>query len=158
MFHKAIVLVILTLVFSSTVFTQTKSNDQFLWDDQPATDWMTQAYPIGNGRLGAMIFGGVSQEHIQFNENSLWTGDEKETGSYQNFGDIFIDFDSTGDFENYARTLDFEKSIHTTNYTIASNQFSRTYFASQPDQVLVFYYSSKQKGKLSGKIRLIDAH
>ncbi len=44
-----------------------------LWYAQPAAKW-TDALPIGNGRLGAMIFGGVNDEHIQFNEDTLWTG------------------------------------------------------------------------------------
>jgi alpha-L-fucosidase 2 len=44
-----------------------------LWYDQPAAKW-TDALPLGNGRLGAMVFGGVAQEHLQFNEATLWTG------------------------------------------------------------------------------------
>ena len=42
---------------------------------QPAQDWQTQALPIGNGRMGAMIFGDAEHEHLQLNEISLWTGD-----------------------------------------------------------------------------------
>ena len=49
-------------------------DDLTLWYDKPATDWETQALPIGNGALGAMVFGGVESEQIQFNEKSLWTG------------------------------------------------------------------------------------
>ncbi|MER6832185.1 glycoside hydrolase family 95 protein [Streptosporangium sp. NPDC000563] len=45
-----------------------------LWYDRPAADWETQALPIGNGALGATVFGGVGGERIQFNEKSLWTG------------------------------------------------------------------------------------
>ncbi|WP_345148250.1 glycoside hydrolase N-terminal domain-containing protein, partial [Nonomuraea rubra] len=45
-----------------------------LWYDRPATDWETQALPIGNGPLGAMVFGGVASEQLQFNEKTLWTG------------------------------------------------------------------------------------
>jgi alpha-L-fucosidase 2 len=45
-----------------------------LWSGRPAKDWMTQAYPIGNGLLGAMIFGRVRTDTIQFNQDSLWTG------------------------------------------------------------------------------------
>ncbi|MEZ7127475.1 glycoside hydrolase N-terminal domain-containing protein [Nonomuraea sp. AD125B] len=45
-----------------------------LWYDEPATDWETQALPIGNGPLGAMVFGGVAGERLQFNEKTLWTG------------------------------------------------------------------------------------
>ena len=44
-----------------------------LWYNHPAKEWV-EALPIGNGRLGAMIFGGVDTEHIQFNEDTLWTG------------------------------------------------------------------------------------
>ncbi|MFC5824407.1 glycosyl hydrolase family 95 catalytic domain-containing protein [Nonomuraea insulae] len=51
-----------------------RPDDLTLWYDQPATDWETQALPIGNGPLGAMIFGGVASEQLQFNEKTLWTG------------------------------------------------------------------------------------
>ncbi len=44
-----------------------------LWYAQPAKTW-TEALPIGNGRLGAMIFGGLPDERIQFNEDTLWKG------------------------------------------------------------------------------------
>ena len=61
-----------------------------LWYQQPATNWQTDALPIGNGKLGAMVFGQVERERIMFNEDSLWIGDELDTGSYQAFGDIFV--------------------------------------------------------------------
>jgi alpha-L-fucosidase 2 len=44
-----------------------------LWYDKPAVKWV-EALPVGNGRLGAMIFGGVNQERLQFNEGTLWAG------------------------------------------------------------------------------------
>lgn len=44
-----------------------------LWYRQPASEW-NRALPVGNGRLGAMIFGGTAEEHIQLNEETLWTG------------------------------------------------------------------------------------
>ena len=69
------------------------AEDLSLWYDKPATNWEQQALPIGNGRLGAMIFGGVPEEHIQFNEESFWIGDEKDTGAYQNAGDLYVKFD-----------------------------------------------------------------
>jgi alpha-L-fucosidase 2 len=43
------------------------------WYRRPAEEWQ-QALPVGNGRLGAMVFGGVPRERIQFNEDSLWVG------------------------------------------------------------------------------------
>ena len=44
-----------------------------LWYRQPARDWV-QALPVGNGRLGAMVFGGAERERIQLNEDTLWAG------------------------------------------------------------------------------------
>jgi alpha-L-fucosidase 2 len=53
------------------------SQDLKLWYDKPAAKW-TDALPIGNGRLGAMIFGGMDQDRIQFNEETLWTGEPRD--------------------------------------------------------------------------------
>lgn len=44
-----------------------------LWYDNPAANW-SEALPVGNGRLGAMIYGGTENEIIQFNEETLWSG------------------------------------------------------------------------------------
>jgi len=44
-----------------------------LWYRQPAAQWV-EALPVGNGRLGGMVFGGVEQERVQLNEDSLWSG------------------------------------------------------------------------------------
>jgi len=60
----------LTAAFCSRV---TAGEPACLWYAQPAAKW-TEALPVGNGRLGAMVFGGVSEEHLQFNEDTLWTG------------------------------------------------------------------------------------
>ena len=48
-------------------------SDLELWYTAPAGAW-TEALPIGNGRLGAMVFGGVRRERLQLNEDTLWTG------------------------------------------------------------------------------------
>ena len=56
-----------------------------LWYDEPATAW-TEALALGNGRMGAMVFGGTESEMIQFNEETLWSGqphDYANKGSYQ---------------------------------------------------------------------------
>jgi alpha-L-fucosidase 2 len=49
------------------------ASDLVLWYRQPATNWV-EALPIGNGRLGAMVFGGVGRERLQLNEDTLWAG------------------------------------------------------------------------------------
>jgi alpha-L-fucosidase 2 len=48
-------------------------NPLVLWYDKPAVKWV-EALPVGNGRLGAMIFGGPNQERLQLNEGTLWAG------------------------------------------------------------------------------------
>jgi hypothetical protein len=45
-----------------------------LWYRQPATPWV-EALPVGNRRLGAMVFGGIAHERIQFNESTVWNGE-----------------------------------------------------------------------------------
>ena len=52
---------------------EANASDLRLWYSNPAVKW-SDALPIGNGRLGAMIFGNPSDERIQFNEDTLWTG------------------------------------------------------------------------------------
>ena len=51
--------------------------------DEPAVDWEAQALPIGNGRIGAMVFGGVGKEKIQVNEETLWSGGPGANASYK---------------------------------------------------------------------------
>jgi alpha-L-fucosidase 2 len=76
---KAIVLSFISIMaFSSCSTTLSKTPIETdpslnLWYDKPAQKW-DQALPIGNGRLGAMVFGGVENERIQLNEDSLWSG------------------------------------------------------------------------------------
>ena len=55
-----------------------------LWYEAPAQEW-AQALPVGNGSLGAMIFGGTENERLQFNEDTLWTGGPHE---YQHSGAV----------------------------------------------------------------------
>ncbi|MHB1306302.1 MAG: glycoside hydrolase family 95 protein [Limisphaerales bacterium] len=54
-------------------------NDLKIWFQRPATNWEKEAFPIGNGRLGGMIFGGTDRERIQLNEDTLWSGEPRDT-------------------------------------------------------------------------------
>ncbi|MGC3958273.1 MAG: glycoside hydrolase family 95 protein [Verrucomicrobiota bacterium] len=65
----------LTLSFclAAVMSALASSNDLTLWYSQPAQKW-TEALPIGNGYMGAMIFGGTASDRIQFNEDTLWRG------------------------------------------------------------------------------------
>ncbi len=63
----------LMLIGAARLTLAEESGPVRLWYNQPAGQW-TDALPIGNGRLGAMVFGGVPEERIQFNEDTLWKG------------------------------------------------------------------------------------
>jgi len=52
---------------------QPPQGEWVLWYRRPAEKW-EEALPVGNGKLGAMVFGGVPREHLQFNEDTIWTG------------------------------------------------------------------------------------
>ena len=124
----------------------------------PATDWEKQALPIGNGRLGGMVFGGVDREQIQFNEDSLWIGDEQDTGAYQTFGDLYIQFGEATVPGTYERALDIDTAIHDVRYTNNGTTYRRTYFSSNPAQVMVLRFTADKSGGHTGKIVLADAH
>src|ERR1019366_6250455 len=125
--------------------------------NQPAEDWQSQALPIGNGRLGAMIFGDARHEHLQLNEISLWTGDEKDTGSYQNLGDLWLDL-THGAAQGYERRLDIDSAIHSIQYMADGIAYRREYLASAPQQALVLRYTAGKPGAYNGTLKLNDAH
>ena len=58
----------------------TNTNNLVLWYQKPAEAW-TDALPVGNGKLGAMVFGGVKRERIQLNEETLWDGGPRDTNN-----------------------------------------------------------------------------
>lgn len=62
---------------SEAPVSEIQSTTEVLWYRQPATRWV-EALPVGNGRLGGMIFGGVDQEHIQLNEDTVWAGEKRD--------------------------------------------------------------------------------
>ena len=61
------------IIFFFFIGFRSFSQENKLWYLQPAARW-TEALPVGNGRLGAMVFGGIENELLQLNESSLWSG------------------------------------------------------------------------------------
>ena len=66
----------LLFLTSFLLFGQDKPSGLKIWFNQPAQNW-NDALPVGNGRLGAMIFGGVEKEHLEINEATVWTGEPR---------------------------------------------------------------------------------
>jgi alpha-L-fucosidase 2 len=67
------ILVLIIFLFSCKEGKKTQSGDLRLWYKQPAAKW-EEALPIGNGRIGAMVYGNPTHERLQLNEESLWAG------------------------------------------------------------------------------------
>ena len=136
--------------------------EDVLWLGKPTVDWQKEVFPLGNGRMGCAIFGGVEEERVQFNVDSLWTGDENPgagyktpgMGDYQNFGDLYIALDGKGETTKYRRELDISRAVARVGYLKDGVEFVRETFCSHPDQVIVSRMTASAKGKYSGRVRL----
>ena len=74
--NRTLISLCMLLLSVSPVFAE--GSDCRTWYAQPASRWV-DAMPLGNGRLGAMVFGGVAAERLQLNEESLWAGEPIDT-------------------------------------------------------------------------------
>jgi alpha-L-fucosidase 2 len=137
-----------------------------LWYQQPAADSkpMDEALPIGNGRLGALVFGQPARERISVNEDSLWTGGENPSGdygtmgAYQVLGNIYVNLPSQTNALAYRRDLDLSDAISHVSYSSDGVNFHREFFASHPAQVLVAQFTADKKAAYTGSIEFADAH
>ena len=69
----AALLCVVSLLSCSAQRQEEKDNNQRLWYDRPAQHWL-EALPLGNSRMGAMVYGGITEEEIQLNEETFWSG------------------------------------------------------------------------------------
>ena len=163
--------------WATTAFSAYRPEEPLtLWYTAPVTKasvadpWMEYALPIGNGQLGAMIYGGIRQDLVQFNEKTLWTGSStnyNRDGGYQNFGHLYIE-DTAERFstassqgtKEYVRTLDLTKAVATAEWksTDKTVTFRREYLVSAPDQVIAVHLTASEPGQLSQRIYLWNAH
>ncbi len=90
MFRKILTKFLLfVLIFILPARVNSKMNNYTLWYNHPAAGW-NEALPLGNGSLGAMVFGGIGNEHLQLNESTFYSGEPS-----QNYKGVTI----TGDFD-----------------------------------------------------------
>lgn len=129
-----------------------------LWYTTPATEWATEALPIGNGRIGAMIFGGVGQDSIQFNDKTFWSGSTTSRGAYQNFGYIRLDFGADAGATDYRRELDLANAVAAVSYRKDGIAYRREYLASYPDDVIAVRLTTDKKGKVNFSVALDGTH
>ena len=158
---------ILTLVFTAVSFCASSSAaDLTLWYQQPASNNqpMNETLPIGNGRIGALIFGRSDRERLSLNEDSLWTGTDNPSGedgtmgSYQVLGNVFISLPAHTNSANYRRDLDLGNAIANVSYSADGVKFQREFFSSHPAEATVAQFTADKKGAYTGSIELRDGH
>ena len=149
------------------------SAENLIWDDRPGTGWENTWYPLGNGRLGCMVDGGVRNLKLQFNVDSLWTGDKNLTkdihdnradanyatmGAYQNFGELEICFNGLPNAEatGYKRSLDLSRAIYFDKFTLGGVSVKRRIFASAPHDAIFVFLRTSEPCAIS--LAMKDAH
>ena len=126
--------------------------------------WMEYALPLGNGELGCMVFGGVHNEELQFNEKTLWSGPSNTVGAgsgnrtFMNFGSLIIQNNDNAIWDgvtDYVRYLDIEEGIAGVEFKNANGTKQvRKYFSSAPDQAIVGHYAVEGDEKLNLTFKL----
>jgi alpha-L-fucosidase 2 len=145
------------------------ASDLVLWYQQPAVATRTsplinEALAIGNGRIGGLIAGGTARDEIVLNEDSLWTGGDNPSGNngtmgmYQMLGSVFINLPGHETVTDYRRDLDLGDALAHVSYSANGVKFSREYFCSHADGVLVIRLTADKPGSYTGSIELNDSH
>ncbi len=126
--------------------------------------WMEYALPLGNGELGCMVFGGVHNEELQFNEKTLWSGPANTVGvgggnrTFMNFGSLIITNQDNAIWDgvtDYVRYLDIEEGVAGVEFKNAKGTKQvRKFFSSAPDQVIAGNYTVEGEEKLNLLFRL----
>jgi len=151
------------------IITVSSASDLVLWYQQPAVVTRTsplinEALAIGNGRIGGLISGGTERENVVLNEDSLWTGGDNPSGndntmgSYQTLGNLFINLPGHENATDYRRDLDIGDALAHVSYSVNGVKFSREYFCSHADGVLVVRLTADKPGSYTGSIELNDSH
>lgn len=115
-------------------------------------DWERWSYPLGNGMLGANIFGRTDIERIQLTEKTILNGSAYSRGAVTNAGEIFLDIGHE-DISDYRRALNLNQAIKTVAYQSGGVSYQREYFTSYPDDVMVVRLTANQAGALSFTLR-----
>lgn len=116
-------------------------------------DWEYWSYPIGNGYIGANLFGRTDTERVQITDKTLHVeGPYPKKGGLSNFLELYLDFNHA-DIKGYRRSLNLNKALATVDYESGGVGHHREYFISYPDRVLVIRLTADKPKSLSFKIR-----
>jgi len=156
-----------------------------LWYNQPA-QYFEESLVLGNGKMGASVFGGVTSDKIFLNDITLWSGEPvdpymnpeayknlpavrdalknedykladqlnkklqgKFSESYAPLGTLFLNFKHIGVPQHYYRELDISNAVSKIIYEVDGVIYTREYFISHPDQLMLIKLTSSKRGALS---------
>lgn len=115
--------------------------------------WERWSLPIGNGYMGACIFGRTDTERIQLTEKTFGVKGQYKKGGIGNFAEIYIEDIHHDQPLNYKRSLRLNDAISTVNYQYEGVNYTREYFANYPSNVIVVKLKADQPGKISFTLR-----
>lgn len=115
-------------------------------------DWEKWSLPIGNGAMGACIFGRTDTERIQLSEKTLGNRGPYNFGGFTNFAEIYIDINHNYS-KNYKRILNLNEAISTVNYQHEGVEYTREYFANYPSQIIAVKFKADKPGMISFTLR-----
>lgn len=181
-FMKKLLLILIVSAFSGKSVAQ---SNHVLWYNQPA-EFFEESLVLGNGKMGATVFGGVNTDKIYLNDITLWSGEPvnanmspeayknipairealknedyklaeelnkkiqgKNSERYLPLGTLEINNFHEGKASNYYRELDVSSAISKVSYEIDGVKYTREYFVSAPDQIMVIKLTSSKKGALN---------
>jgi alpha-L-fucosidase 2 len=180
----------LILLFTSYYTNISAQSKNVLWYKQPA-EFFEESLVLGNGKMGATVFGGANSDKIYLNDITLWSGEPvnanmspeayknipairealknenyklaeelnkkvegKNSESYSPLGTLEINNSEKGKAVNYHRELDLSNAISKVSYEMAGIKYTREYFVSAPDKVMIIKLTADQKGALNFDINL----
>ena len=172
-----------------TIRTTNAQSGHVLWYNQPAT-YFEESLVLGNGKMGATVFGGVDSDKIFLNDATLWSGEPvnanmcpegyknlpavrealknedykladelnhkmegSNSNSYAPLGTIYLNFQHTGTPQKYYRELDIANAVSKVEYEVDGVNYTREYFVSHPDHVMVIRLTSSRKGALNFNLK-----
>ena len=180
----------LILLFTSYYANISAQSKNVLWYKQPA-EFFEESLVLGNGKMGATVFGGANSDKIYLNDITLWSGEPvnanmspeayknipairealqnenyklaeelnkkvqgKNSESYAPLGTLEINNSEKGKAVNYHRELDLSNAISKVSYEMAGIKYTREYFVSAPDKIMIIKLTADQKGALNFDINL----
>ena len=141
-----------------------------LWENEPAPnrgadykkpqargypydqDWEYYSYPIGNGYIGANLFGRTDTERVQITDKTVHVKSPYGVGGVTSFAELYLDF-GHADIKDYRRALNLNTATATVSYEFGGVRYHREHFISYPDRVMVIRLTADKAGVLSLTVR-----